>query len=367
MKFLRNCWYVAGHAEEVTGKPFSRVLLGEPVVIFRTESGILIALDNTCPHRAAPLHMGKVCGEELQCPYHGLRFDRAGDCVGAPATGEPLPRAKLKSYAIVERYGMLWIWMGEASLADPTNIPDFSRLEAADATWWTGCLYARGNYQLVVDNLLDLSHVEFIHPLLATDGWAGRNRQNIEQDGDTVTVRNVAPDDPILPMARAMNPKLAPMGTSVQTLRWSPPSVLQLEIEYRSETGDWLVPSGHFLTPETALTTHYFLRAGQTIDPENAAMTAQMREATLALFQKEDIAMIEAQQVNLGTRDLMDINPASLRADAGAMRARRVLAKRIKDEEERALPRSTRSDDPRLTIEKHTSETRGPLPKKAKS
>ena len=338
MIYLRNCWYVAGHAEEAVVKPFARMLLDEPVVIFRTESGLLTAMDNVCPHRAAPLHLGKVCGEQLQCAYHGLRFDRSGACVGVPSLGESPPRAKLKTYPIIERHGMLWIWMGDAALANAANIPDFSRLEADDATWWTGYLYSRGNYQLVVDNLLDLSHVEFIHPFLSSEGWAARNKQTIVQDGDTVTVNNVAPDDPIMPFVQAMNPRLPPMGTNVQTLRWSPPSVLQLSIEYHTDKGNWFVPSGHFLTPETAYTTHYFLRGGQTVDLPNAAMTAQMREATLALFQAEDIMMIDAQQVNLGSRDLMDIQPAILRADAGAMRARRVLAKKIRDETARVVP-----------------------------
>lgn len=332
MTFLRNCWYVAGHAEEIGEKPFARTLVEEQVVMFRTASGALVALDDRCPHRFAPLHEGKVCGEQIQCPYHGLRFDSTGACAGVPSGETPPPRAKVRSYPLVSRYGMLWIWMGDAAAADPASIPDFSRLEHDDATWFTGTLHAKGNYQLLVDNLFDLSHVEFIHPYLASAGWVERATHTVTQDGDTVTHQSVSRDDAVPAMALHMDPKLSPVGTSLFEERWDPPSVMQLNIEYQTATGSWIVPSGHFLTPETPTTTHYFLRGGQTVDPKNEQMTAGMRDGTLHIFQSEDIRMIEQQQRNLGDADLMEMQPAILRADAGAIRARRVLAKRIREE-----------------------------------
>lgn len=332
MTYLRECWYVAAHAEEASQKPFSRIILEEPVVIFRTESGQLTALDNRCPHRFASLSAGKVCGESIQCPYHGLQFNTAGACISVPSGDEPPQRARVKVYPVVEQYGLIWIWMGSAEKAHPKLIPDFSRLVADDCDWWTGYLYARANYQLVVDNLLDLSHVEFLHPMLASEGWAGRNTQSIEQRGDTVTVKDVALNDNASAMALQLNPGLSAIGTSSFIERWDPPSHLYLSVDYFSETGDWLVPSGHFLTPETSTTTHYFLRAGQSIDPKNSGLTATMKLGTLHVFQTEDIAMIETQQRNLGDADLMDMKPVILRADSGAVRARRILAKKINDE-----------------------------------
>lgn len=342
MKFLRNCWYVVGHAEDAGTKPFGRKILNEPIVVYRTESGLLNAMDDRCAHRFASMHQGKVCGELLQCPYHGLLYDSSGVCVKTPTGGEP-PRARLRSYPIESRHGMLWIWMGDPSLANTDAIPDFSRLERDDAAWMTMTMYAKGNYQLLVDNLLDLSHVEFLHPFLASEGWAARAVNTIEHDGDTITVKSVAHEDNAIGLAMQMKPDLTPVGTSIQTERWDPPSVLQLSVEFYSQTGDWIVPSGHFLTPETETTTHYFLRAGNTVDKNNEAMTAAMKAGTKYVFENEDIAMIEEQQRNLGNADLMDMRPVILPADGGAVRARRVLAKKIREEDETGLSKPERA------------------------
>lgn len=328
--YLRNCWYVAGHAEEATVKPLGRIFLDEPVVIFRTETGTLVAMDDRCPHRLAPLHKGTVCGEQIRCPYHGLRFSPAGMCTATPSGDRPPARARLKTYPLVERHEMLWIWMGEASLADTSLIPDFSRLTEDDADWLSGYLYVRGNYQLAVDNLLDLSHIEFLHPMLASP--IARAHSQLEQEGDTVHFTSTLPDDKPLALALTMNPRLAPHGKTVMRERWEVPSLVFLSVEYYSATGDWYIPSGHFLTPETATTTHYFLRSGQTVDKYNAQMTEAFKSGSLHIFATEDIPMIEAQQKNIGAIDLMDHHPAILRTDAAAVRARRVLSRRIKEE-----------------------------------
>jgi phenylpropionate dioxygenase-like ring-hydroxylating dioxygenase large terminal subunit len=145
MSFLRNTWYVAGLPDEVSEKPLARTFLDTSVVIYRGESGTLAALDGACPHRFAPLGQGCVVGDAIQCPYHGLRFDQQGACVFMPTGGEPPPRAKLRSYPIVERHHLLWIWMGDAASADPALIPDYAYLGEAGFGWFDGYMYVRGN------------------------------------------------------------------------------------------------------------------------------------------------------------------------------------------------------------------------------
>jgi phenylpropionate dioxygenase-like ring-hydroxylating dioxygenase large terminal subunit len=206
MSYVRNCWYIAGFADEATQQPFARTFLETSVVIYRGESGEPVALDNNCPHRFAPMDQGKVFGNLIQCPYHGLRFNGQGNCVSMPIGGEPPPRARLRAYPIAERHQLLWIWMGAAQAADPALIPDYAYLEDPGFGWFNGYLHVKGNYQLLVDNLLDLTHAEFMHPLLTSDGWSGRNEQTVTQDGDTIFISNLAHDDNILPIMRQMRP-----------------------------------------------------------------------------------------------------------------------------------------------------------------
>jgi phenylpropionate dioxygenase-like ring-hydroxylating dioxygenase large terminal subunit len=334
MTFLKNIWYVAGHAEDISSTPFARTILDEPIVFFRTAEGKPVALDNRCPHRLAPIDKGKVVDDVIQCPYHGLRFNASGVCVSTPSGDEAPPRARLTSYAIVERHNLLWIWMGDAELADPSMIADYSSLQDSQFGWFTGYLHARANYQLIVDNLLDLSHAEFLHPLLSSDGWGARNRQTITRDGETIFVRNVAENDNILPINRIFNPALSPTGTTIHEERWDAPGQVTLMIKYFSATGDSVTPSAHFVTPETETTSHYFIIGGQDVQPQNAEFTAQTKAGVLEIFEQQDIPLIEAQQRFLGTLDLLEYKPAILKTDSGGMRARRIMAYKIHQEAE---------------------------------
>ena len=161
--FLRNYWYVAGYDHEVSRRPLGRVILGEPIALYRLEDGTPVALEDRCAHRHLPLSMGRLIGDTLQCHYHGLRYDRSGACVRVPGQ-DLIPRsARVKSYPVVERYHWLWIWMGDPALADPASIPDYHWFD--DPNWGVKgeYLHVKSNWQLIVDNLLDLTHLAFVH------------------------------------------------------------------------------------------------------------------------------------------------------------------------------------------------------------
>lgn len=337
MNYLRNTWYVAAASGEVNDKPLARTYLEEPVVLYRTESGSIAAVQQQCPHRFAPLDQGKVVGDDIQCPYHGLKFGPDGAC--RPRAGQDLPpNLRLKTYPIIERHQLVWIWMGDAQRADPTLIPDYSILEESGFGWFHGYIHTQGNYQLLVDNLLDLSHAEFLHPMLSSEGWADRNKAVITQGTTSINVENVAENDNILPIMAMMRPDMEPVGTSVWTERWDAPSLILLVVRYMAAGEKIIIPSGHFLTPETASTTHYIVRGGHDVGADDPVFTARMAEGVMNVFRHEDVPMIEAQQRYLGDTDLLSKNPAVLKADAAAIRARRLLAKMIREEQNAKLP-----------------------------
>jgi phenylpropionate dioxygenase-like ring-hydroxylating dioxygenase large terminal subunit len=155
--FLRNYWYVAATDAEISRRPLGRMILGEPIVLFRAEDGTPVAFEDRCPHRHLPLSMGRLVGDTLQCLYHGLRFGRDGRCVYIPGQEHIPQAAKVRCYPVVERYRWIWIWMGDPMLADPAAIADFHWLD--DPNWGAkgAYLHVEANWQLVVDNLLDLS------------------------------------------------------------------------------------------------------------------------------------------------------------------------------------------------------------------
>ena len=149
----------------MTGKGLlARTVAGKPMALYRTGDGRPVALADACWHRLAPLSMGKLVGaDEVQCPYHGLRYNSAGRCTSMPAQETVNPSAMVPSYPVVERYRYLWVWPGDITLADPDLVPDMHQMDDPE---WAGdglTIHAPCNYQLILDNLMDLTHEEFVH------------------------------------------------------------------------------------------------------------------------------------------------------------------------------------------------------------
>ena len=193
--YLLNCWYLAAWASELApGERIRRFLLSKPVLLMRSAGGAVGAISNICPHRFASLSDGHFDADIVACPYHGLRFDMNGRCVHNPHGGGKIPeRAYVASYPVAERYGAIWIWLGDPKMADPKLIPDFGFLEAPSPTVRAGGhLVTKANYQLLCDNILDLSHADFIHgTTLSTEGETARSQPQSRIEGDTVIIKMV--------------------------------------------------------------------------------------------------------------------------------------------------------------------------------
>lgn len=339
--YLRNAWYCAGFSDDLaTGALRSITMLGEPVVLFRRDEGALAALADRCPHRFAPLSKGCVTAGEVQCPYHGLRFDGGGRCTHNPHGDGIIPMAaQVRAYAALERHGALWVWMGEAAQADPALLPDFGAVEQREG--WSrvqGYLHVKANYQLVSDNLMDLSHVPFLHPFLSGSEPPPPDLGpdvRMEQQGDRVVAINQFRKMPNTPLYQMLWERGAPPPfiSMRANMRWDPPSLMLLDtggcpVDGRVEDGP-SAPSAHWLTPETETTTHYFWAAARDRHVASAEVSEQMRQGIDSAFRHEDEPMIEAVQRNMGTTDLMSLQPVLLQTDGPAIRARRVLAQKI--------------------------------------
>lgn len=162
--FLRNAWYVAAASDEVKDRPLARTLLNEPVVLSRDKGGNVFALEDRCCHRGAPLSLGWVTERGLMCGYHGLEFDVTGACVDVPGHRGTIPaRARVKSYPVFEKTDFIWIWMGDAEKADPSLIVDYPPKDQLSWPRASDMLHVKANYVMVLENLMDLSHLSYVH------------------------------------------------------------------------------------------------------------------------------------------------------------------------------------------------------------
>lgn len=343
MTFLRESWYCAGFSSDLAvGGTRAITVLGESLMLYRKQDGSPAALANRCPHRFAPLAMGKVEGDQIVCGYHGLRFDATGQCTHNPHGDSSIPKAaRVRSYPTLERYGALWVWMGEPESANPVALPDFSDTDEREG--WSrvqGYIHVRANYQLMNDNLLDLSHVPYLHPFLGGGGPPPDNMRlkvSMEQRGDEVIAINEADNMLMTPLYGMVWEDGAPpsLCSMRANMRWSPPSLMLLDtgasvVGGPRDTGPSL-PIAHWLTPETEHTTHYFWAQARNRYVGDAQMSAAIAQGIDAAFRNEDERMIEACQRNMGTTDLMSLKPLLLQTDGPAMRARRVLEAKLKE------------------------------------
>ena len=341
MTFLRNCWYVAAFSGELGAAPLARRVLGEKICLFRTESGAAKAIADRCPHRFAPMWRGKVVGETLQCGYHGLAFDGTGRCVHNPhGEGVIPPEAHSSGWPVTERYGAVWIWLGDADLADPGLLPDLPRLEQPERYEYVPIyMHTPGNYQLIADNLLDLSHVNYLHPYLVDFDQTGTHAHEVTVDGDRGVTSTYYHYGTGLSGIYAMTwPDAVPEIDMVSEIAWIAPSICLGDMRARpAGAEEWADGSRllniHFVTPETENSTHYFWIGGFNIAKSTPEFVEQYRELSRAIFVNEDLAMIADVEANIQTDDLLSLRPAILTVDTAALRARRILARRIAAEQ----------------------------------
>lgn len=341
MAFLRNAWYVACWTTDVkTGEMFHRKLLGDEVLFYRKTDGTPVALFDRCPHRFIPLHLGKLHDDVVECCYHGLKFDCTGRCVENPHGDRRIPAAaKVRTYPVVERHGILWIWMGERE-ADPATIPDYGMLDA-DAGYHVtrGAIHMDANYILMGENLLDLSHVAYLH-----DGLIG-SRQMV----DTLPV--VREENGWLHVDRYMRgvdvPSVFDMlyrqdGKPVdawQNMQWHAPGCYLLDTGVTAPGGEREVMGWyygiHLLTPETETTSHYhFASARPPGSVSDAATDTELARLRRIAFAEQDKPIVDAQQQVVGEQDLWSMNPVLLAVDAGPVRMRRTMERLIREEQQ---------------------------------
>jgi phenylpropionate dioxygenase-like ring-hydroxylating dioxygenase large terminal subunit len=334
MAFLRNTWYVAAWDNEVPHDAlFQRTLLNESVLFFRDDAGVVQAISNRCPHRFAPLHMGKRVANGVQCPYHGLQFNGSGKCTGNPHGEGKIPSAAVvKSYPVVEKYSAIWIWMGEAAQADAASIPDFSCMDPEHFYVGKRYLHARANYVLETDNIMDLSHIQYLHPGTLGSEGVSEAITSVKQVGNTVfsnrqTVAEIMPDY----LYTAMGfPHGEPVDRWID-VRWDAPANMLLNAGAVATGGERSAgktfPLPHLFTPETEKSTHYWFSfcMPKSMGEFGKQVAEEQVQGLSIPFTNEDLPMLEAQQQMMGDADFWSLKPVLLPGDAGAVRARRVL------------------------------------------
>ncbi|MCP3720618.1 aromatic ring-hydroxylating dioxygenase subunit alpha [Paraburkholderia sp. CNPSo 3281] len=335
--YVRNCWYVAAWDYEVPADSlFERQLLDESILLYRKNDGGPVALSNSCCHRKAPLSLGRKEGDCVRCMYHGMKFDHTGHCVEIP--GQQLIPAKsvVRSFPVVERNRWIWIWMGDPSRADESLIPDTWMLTDPNWRMKPGYMAYEANYLLITDNLLDFSHLSYVHEkTLGGSESIATTRAEIERIERGVRVKRRVKDTVPAPYQRKFGKFLGNVD------RWFHydfliPGILLMEsgVKESGKLDDDYKGALHFgscqaVTPASDTRSHYFFMQSHAFALDDAGVTEALYEGVCAAF-NEDRRMIEAQQNALRGSSLD--GGVALAADSALMHFRRMVETMSHDE-----------------------------------
>jgi vanillate O-demethylase monooxygenase subunit len=344
-KYLRNCWYVAAWPNEVGDTPLMRKIVGEPLVFFRDGDGEVAALSDRCPHRKAPLSTGAVEEGGIACGYHGIRFDRNGRCVHVPGEVGHGTNFAVRAYPVQEVHGFIFIWMGEAEKADVALIPDYSENEKPGWRAVRDTLLVKCDYQLLVDNLLDLTHVVFVHRTTLGGSNVTDTPLEVSQDGDVVRAHRFMHNVDTAPLYKAARGYAGKIDRW-QIFEWHAPSYIKLTLGARETGTD--VPIGtpthrvlNALTPETETTTHYFWSTARDWALDDPKIDAVYFNMTVEAF-NEDKAIVEQQQDYISS-DESNKPLIAFTFDKAGQLARRILRGKIEAEAEAMQPKARAS------------------------
>ncbi len=338
--FLRNSWYVAGWSKDYGRTLTAETLLGDNIVIYRTEAGDPVALEDACPHRKLPLSKGRLQGDTLECGYHGLTFDCRGACVAAPTQPDLIPhKAMVRSYPVVDRYRLLWIWMGDPADADPDDIFEIENFD--NPAWGStdgGEMQINCHYLWIVDNLLDPSHVAWVHVTSFAGAGTDGTPLDVEKTDRGVIVSRWIYDQPPSPYYTDLI-KFGGNCDRLQHYEMCFPAIgLNKSVYTPIGTGGPDKPpvdltyvniSYNFMTPIDADRSKYIWFQHRNTDPDDRAISEKMNAGAVMAF-NEDREVLEEVHKGMKNRNTPYID---LGLDAGAKLFRRALDRRIEEEQ----------------------------------
>jgi phenylpropionate dioxygenase-like ring-hydroxylating dioxygenase large terminal subunit len=330
-----NCWWVAAFSDEVSREMLGRWLLDTPVLLYRRENGTAVALENRCPHRGAPLTLGCLKGDDVQCGYHGFRFASDGTCIDVPSMKTPPTSASVRSFPVIEQAPYVWIYLGDPEKLDLVPPPPVLEWTSdAEFALVHGCMDVAANYMLLKENVLDLTHFGYVHAKsFGITDWV--DPPTFSTDGDTTGYHQTFTRSPLPPIFAE------PLGLPPETPfdrdnygAFVSPALQRAAVDFRDpDTGELKgrFRIAHATTPVDGTSMHYFWLLGRD-HGKSPEMLAQLRAGTEAGF-AEDEEMIEAIQATASRDPRGNRAPEiSVKMDTAGIEARRIVQRWMEKE-----------------------------------
>lgn len=334
---IYNEWYVAGFKEEIGRNLLARTFLNKRVVMYRTLEGQPVALEDRCAHRSFPLSKSHLEGNEIICGYHGFKYNNVGNLVDIPSQKKCPHGIGIQTYKLVDKGQLVWIWLGNQILADEEKIPDLYWMDSDDWAATTGYFFHPGNYVSMHENLMDLTHLTFLHAdTIGTPDYASAPYKMDLKEGHYKLIREVVPTT--LSPVWGETTGLAGKNTAarIATSEFLSPGLHQVSVSFYDSAVDesirqtFKIHTAHILTPETNNTMHYFIVHGRDFALDDQEIEEYMHEQLFAAFQEDVVGLGALEQV-LDDKDMHHFE-ISVASDAPAVATRIYLKKRADQE-----------------------------------
>lgn len=338
--FLENCWYIAARSYDIGRHLTPRKILNKKIVLYRLQDGSVAALNDACPHRRLPLSKGQLLGDQIECGYHGLQFNSAGRCTTAPTQSRIPPNAAVRSYPIVERWGFIWIWMGEPANVDESRLPDIPNF--SNPNWGRtegGTLDIKCHYLWLTDNLLDPSHVAWVHK--SSFAAPGTDSTELElrvlADGVIVSrwIMNQAVPPYYAPLVkfdgrcdRLQHYEVRVPSYCINRSVFTPAGAGGKESSEHVDNA-YVMISYNFMTPIDKDNSTYYWFQHYNTDPADLDIAKQLNDGAITAF-NEDREILEAVHIGMQEQTARNIN---LGLDAGALRFRELIKRSVAAEQ----------------------------------
>jgi vanillate O-demethylase monooxygenase subunit len=334
MVFARDQWYVAAYGSEVGRDLLARTVLGEPLVLYRTEAGEPVALADRCVHRRYPLSQSRLDRDTIVCGYHGFTYDADGTCVFVPGQ-QRIPRtARVAGYPVVEQDSFVWVWIGDKGRADPTRIPRAPWLADPRYTTIRGMEPLKARYSLLVDNLMDLSHETYLHGgYIGTPEVADTPITTEVDEGRGIVYVSRHMDDAECPPFYARSTGIEGRITRWQDIEYHPPCLYLLHSRIAPQ-GVYPPAEGpdrdafhaeivYAITPSTVDTTYDFWAVARDFAVDDESITEYLYQSNHTVVMQDVVALNLLEEVLAGEPD--GYQELSINIDTGALAARRLL------------------------------------------
>lgn len=329
-----NAWYAAAWDIDIQHALFPRTICGQKLVLYRRTDQQVVALLDACWHRMLPLSKGRLDGNDVECGYHGLVYNSAGTCIHMPSQERVFKQACVRSFPVVEQHRFIWVWMGDPALADPAKVPDLHWNRDPN---WIGdghTIYAKCDYRLVVDNLMDLTHETFVHSSSIGNRAVAEAPFECTHDDRHVTVSRWMLDVEPPPFWAKQLGKPGNVDRW-QIIRFEPPGTIAIDVGVA--VASMGAPQGdrsqgvnayvlNTITPETEITSHYFWAIVRNYRLDEQRITTELRNGVTGIF-REDEAILEAQQLAL--QQYPERHMVNLNIDAGGVWSRKLIQRMI--------------------------------------